>query len=311
MKLRIKRFLFFSLFVFILLNILAAVHAYRFTHFTKGEKHPIRVNKLSFNDKLKLIFTGIDNPRPVNKTTPSRPFEKVRLQSNVKLECWMINADTPKGTVILFHGYTGEKSGMLDKADEFLKMGYNTMLVDFMGAGGSEGNEVTLGYKEAREVKDVFYYVLQHQKGNVYLLGTSMGAAAILGAISTYHIQPKAIIIECPFATMYQAVKARFRLLHMPAFPMAEMLMFWGGIENDFWAWGHNPKDYAKSVECPVLYLYGGKDDRVGIEETKQVYETLHCAKAIKCYPLAGHEDYLLKYKKEWSQDVAGFLSVN
>ncbi len=49
---------------------------------------------------------------------------------------------------------------MLDKAEEFEKMNYKVLLVDFMGSGGSEGNQTTVGFKEADEVKTVFEYIL-------------------------------------------------------------------------------------------------------------------------------------------------------
>ena len=58
---------------------------------------------------------------------------------------------------------------MLDKTEEFLKMGYSTLLVDFMGAGGSEGNQTSIGFHEAEEVKTVFDH-LSESGGKEYLL---------------------------------------------------------------------------------------------------------------------------------------------
>src|SRR5271165_3552750 len=97
---------------------------------------------------------------------------------------------------------------------------YNSLLVDFMGSGGSERNQTTIGYKEAQEVRDCYNYIQQSWEQNIYLYGASMGAVAIMKSIKDYKIQPKAIIIECPFATMYQAVCARFRMLHVTAIPL-------------------------------------------------------------------------------------------
>jgi len=131
--------------VFILINGIAYMHAYKFTHFADPsvEKTP---KHLSFGQKIKTLFTGINNPRPANKQLPSRPFESIKVKSNVVLDCWMMKRDSAKGTMILFHGYSGEKSSMLDKAEVFLELGYNAMLVDFMGSGGSEGNTTTIGF---------------------------------------------------------------------------------------------------------------------------------------------------------------------
>ena len=176
------------------------------------------------------------------------------------MECWLLTADSSKGTVIIFHGFGGQKSSMLDKAEIFLKMRYSTLLVDFMGSGGSEGSQTTIGFYEALEVKDAFEYIKSKGEKNIILFGTSMGAVAIMKAEKDHKLSPSAIIIECPFGTMLQTVEARFKAMKVPAFPMASLLVFWGGYENDFNAFNHNPVDYAKQIYCPTLLLYGEKD---------------------------------------------------
>jgi pimeloyl-ACP methyl ester carboxylesterase len=205
-------------------------------------------------------------------------------------------------------GYGGDKSQMLTDADELLKMGYNTLLVDFMGSGGSEGNETTIGVKEAEEVKSCYDYLAQRGEKKILLFGTSMGAAAILKAINDYHLNPAAVILECPFGTMYQTTCARFRLMHVPAFPMAGMLMFWGGTQNGFWAFSHNPVEFAKSVKCPALLLWGEQDDKVSRAETDEIFANLQGRKVLGTYPHSGHENYLKKDKEKWVKDVGGFL---
>jgi len=252
----LKRLGWITLTVFVLLNIVACFHAYKFTHFSNDQGTKTKANDLAFGQKVKALIFGINNPRPVNQSIPSREFETISIQSNKKIECWLIKADSARGTVILFHGYGGEKSSMLDKADEFLNLGYNTLLVDFMGAGGSEGNQTTIGFKEAEEVKSCYDYLLSTGEKNIYLFGTSLAAAAILKSIHDYSIDPAGIMIECPFGSLYQATSGRFRALNVPSFPLAGLLVFWGGVQNGFWGFSFKPVEYAKSVKCPVLLLY-------------------------------------------------------
>src|SRR5215211_3078687 len=137
----LKRIFWTIAIIFVLMNVVAYFHAYKFTHFTYSDAKKTRdPHKLSAMNKIKTLFFGIDNPRPVNKRNPAQKFETIKLQSNKKIECWSIKTDSAKGTVILFHGYGGQKSSLLDKSDEFIKQGFSTLLVDFMGNGGSEGN---------------------------------------------------------------------------------------------------------------------------------------------------------------------------
>lgn len=298
------------------MNAVAYFHAYKFTHFSEAVVEKTKSpEKLSSLDKIKTLLTGVNNPRPINKTVTGKTVEVVTLQSNKRIECWYMKSydirDSAKGTVAIFHGYSGEKSSMMDKAEEFLKLGYNTILVDFMGSGGSEGNQTTLGYKEAEQVKTVYDYLKTKGEQNIYLFGTSMGAVAILKSINDYDLAPKSIIIECPFGSMYQTTCARFRIMNAPIFPMAGLLVFWGGVQNGFWAFGHNPSEYAKAVHCPTLLLYGAKDKNVSRSETDAIFENLSGKKLLKIYPDAGHENYLLKYKNEWTQDITSFLKIN
>lgn len=167
--------------LFVVLNIVAFIHAYKFTHFTRQSvertKDPAALSSFT---KVKLLFTGIDNPRPVNKTRPTQSFSSVSVNSAVKLACWSVTVPHAKGTVLLFHGYAGEKSSLITRSDEFIKLGYNTFLVDFMGAGDSEGDRTSVGFHEAEQVKACYDHIQETGEKKILLFGTSMGAAAVL-----------------------------------------------------------------------------------------------------------------------------------
>jgi uncharacterized protein len=296
---------------FVMMNAVAIFHSYKFTHFVDSNLEKTKDPKrLSTGQKLKTLIFGVSNPRPENRSLPTREYETIKLKSNREIECWSIKTENAKGTVILFHGFGGDKSSMLDKSEIFHGLGYNTLLVDFMGSGGSEGNQTTIGYLEAEQVKTSFDYLTEKGEQNLYIFGTSMGSVATMKAISDFGIKPKGIIIECPFGTMYETVCARFKTMKAPTFPMASLLVFWGGIQNSFWAFGHNPSEYAKKISCPTLLLYGAKDEKVSRDEIDHIYNNLVGKKKLKIYQEAGHENYLTKYKNEWTQDVQCFLTT-
>jgi alpha-beta hydrolase superfamily lysophospholipase len=292
------------------MNILAFFHAYTFTHFSTPNKiKTASPDKLNLLTKVKTIFLGISNPRPENTIYPTQKYQTITLQSNKKIEIWTINTPHPKGTVILFHGYGASKSNLLEKSNILLSHDYNTVLVDFMGSGGSEGNQTTIGYKEADEVKTVFEYIKTRGDKNIYLFGTSMGAVAILKAIHDYNLRPSGIILECPFGSLYQTAVARFKTMHAPYLPMAGLLVFWGGIQNNFWAFAHQPTEYARNVTVPALLLYGEQDKNVSRSEIDNIYANLAGDKYLQTFELAGHQDYLVKYKIQWTNSVNLFLA--
>ncbi|HOA39090.1 MAG TPA: alpha/beta fold hydrolase [Flavihumibacter sp.] len=311
----LRKITFLVLTVFLLLNGVAYIHAYKFTHFAApGTSKTANPQELSFVEKLKVLALGVSNPRPENKILPRSPFETIVLQSNVTIEGWYLkhrDSSVPaKGVVLICHGYGGEKSSMLDKAAIFDSLQYDCLLIDFMGSGGSAGNTTTIGFKEAEEVKTAYEYLVQRDGLPVYLFGTSMGAAAILKAANDYQLHPAGIMIECPFGSMYETVSARFKNMHAPIFPMARLLVFWGGVQNGFWAFGHNPADYAKAITVPTLLLWGERDKNVSYAETQAIFSHLAGPKQLKTYPLAGHENYLIKYRSAWSSDISQFLQM-
>ena len=206
----IKGFLWSALILFVLMNVIAYLHAYKFTHFDKTASKTKHAKNLSFGQKLQTLVLGVNNPRPENKRIPAIKFETIKLNSNKVIECWSIKADSAKGSVVLFHGYGGEKSSMLDKAAIFLSLCYNTLLVDFMGSGGSEGNQTTIGFYEAEEVKTAFEFLRTGGEKNIVLFGTSMGAVAIMKAQADYQLQVNSIIIECPFGTCWKPFRRVF-----------------------------------------------------------------------------------------------------
>jgi uncharacterized protein len=296
--------------VFVLANAIAFFHAYKFTHFAPPNAiKTLEPQQQNLGQKLSSLFLGVNLPRPINTKLPSSKYEVVTLNSNKKIECWHIKANSSKGTILLFHGYGGQKSGMLDKAKVFEELGYSTFLVDFMGSGNSEGNQTTIGYFEAEQVKTCFDYLEKLGEKNTFLFGTSMGAVAILKAVSESGIQPKGIILECPFGSMYKTVCARFKSMNIPTFPMASLLVFWGGMQNSFWAFSHNPSTYAKQVNCPTLLIYGQQDIKVSREEIDEIYANINGKKQLLLFRNAGHENYLNAYKKEWINGLNNFLS--
>lgn len=297
--------------LFLLMNLMAFFQAKSFTHFSTAHTKPVKNKNLTFGEKAKMAIFGIDIPRPKNTKTPTQPYQTVTIESTVPLEGWYIAADSAIGTIIIFHGYRSHKSSMLGHSDEFLQMGYNTLLVDFMGSGGSGGNSTTIGYEEGEQVKDCFEFIKNKGEENIVLSGISMGAASITRAMYEFDISPNKIILECPFGTFYEAVEGRFRSLGMPSMPLAPLLIFWGGVQNGYWAFDHNPAEYAKSIDTPTLLLWGELDDRVTRAETEAIFNNLNGEKKMIFYPNSGHESYLNDHKEDWISDVKSFLEVD
>ena len=297
--------------LFLLLNIIVAFHAYKFTHFyNTGE---LGLNKLKKNKpSIKELLLGFNAEKQKN-AAPDSGYQTVILKTKdgIRLEGWYIPVDSAKGTVCLFHGHGGTKTGINAPAEAFRKMGYNTFQLDFRAHGSSGGNTCTIGYEESEDVKLAYDFVKNQGEKNIVLWGVSLGASTITKAIADYQsIQPNKVILEMPFGTIEDAVKGRMRMMGLPAQPISSLLTFWGGIEHGFWAFNMQPVEYAKQINCPVLLQWGKKDTRVSKQEEDELFANLASDnKKFVVYEDCGHENICKKENAKWLAEVNSFLA--
>ncbi len=312
MKRVLKALLRLVIVLFVLLNIVVAFHAYKFTHFyNNGEISVKNAAEKTAWDKTKEILFGINAQKKQNDVTTDSTFKTVYLKTkdSLKLEAWYIPVDSAAGTVLLFHGHGGNKSGVIKEAESFNKMGYNTLLVDFRAHGNSEGNTCTIGFDESEDVKLAYDYISSKGEKNIVLWGISMGASTITKAVKDYQLNPKKVILEMPFGTIKDAVIGRVKMMGLPPQPIATLLTFWGGTEHGFWAFGMKPQEFASEIKCPVLLQWGKNDPRVSRAEEETLFNNLPNAnKKFVIYETAAHESLCKKENEKWKNEIAAFL---
>jgi pimeloyl-ACP methyl ester carboxylesterase len=211
--------------------------------------------------------------------------------------------------VVLFHGYAASKSALLSAALAFRDLGYATLLVDFYGSGGSSGSGTTIGVREADDVAAAAAYVQRTWPDRrIVLYGISMGGAAVLRAIAANGVKPDAVIIEATFDRLLNAGKNRFNSMGLPGSPFAELLLFWGSVQQGFNFFSHNAIAYARSVNCPVLVLHGEKDERTTVEQARGVAFAMGAKARFIAYADVPHIPIVDARGGDWKRDVQSFL---
>ena len=299
--------------LFVLVNMITAFHAYKFTHFYDASEVQVkrREDKSSLEITKEILF-GINAIK--RRVTPvadsSLQTVYFTTKDEIKIEAWHLQPPVAtKGTVIMFHGHGGTKSSIIHEAQAFNKMGYNTLLVDFRAHGNSGGNTCTIGYNETEEVKLAYDYIKQKGENNIILWGISMGAATIIKAMNDYPLQPAKIIAEMPFGSIEEAAAGRIKLMGLPAQPLATLITFWGGAEHGFWAFNMKPAEFAKKINRPVLLQWGRHDPRVTEKETYDIFNNLPGPKTLAVYEQSGHESLYKRENTKWLNEVQNFLS--
>lgn len=298
--------------LFVLINVIVAFHAYKFTHFyNKGEVTIKKNEEKTGWDKTKEILFGINAIKQQNINAADSIYQTITLttKDSIKLEGWYIPADSAKGTICMYHGHGSKKSATNDEAKAFHKLGYNTFQIDFRAHGNSGGNTCTIGYDESEDVKLAYDYIKAKGEKNIVLWGISMGASTITKAVKDYQIEPQKIILEMPFGTIKDAVRGRLKIMGLPAEPISTLLTFWGGTEHGFWAFGMKPQEFATSIKCPVLLQWGRNDPRVSKSEEDILFNNISTTnKKFVIYETAGHESLCKKEPIKWEAETAAFL---
>jgi alpha-beta hydrolase superfamily lysophospholipase len=297
------------------INGIAWMHAHKMTHYVDVGQRTGKPESLFWINKLQILLTGVEVPRPVNRQTPqdyglAYETHRIAVANQTELEAWFMPHSQSRGVAIAFPGYAASKAGILAPAKILHELGYDVLLVDFRGAGGSTGSDTTLGVREAEDVVHAVAYAKQHWAGrSILLYGASMGAVAVMRAIAVEGITPTAVILESPFDSLLNTVRHRFAAMGVPSFPAAELLVFWGGVQQGIDGFAHNPAEYAKAIRCPVLLMQGEADKRVTVPDAAAIFANLPGQKAFVVFPQAiGHGSLAQDDASQWRQQAQQFL---
>jgi alpha-beta hydrolase superfamily lysophospholipase len=295
------------------LNFTAYRQARAFTHFARTGRRT-RPQLLSFGEKAGALLTGVVVPRPENRETPrdvGLAYERHVFPGGrgVPLEGWLIPRAEARGTVVLFHGHAASKDSQLREARVFHEMGFDALLVDFYGSGGSGGDETTIGFYEALDVTEAYKYARGlPQGGPIFLYGASMGAAAVLKAVADDKLRPAGLVLECPFDSLITTVRHRFTGRGLPSFPLADLLVFWGGAQEGFNGFHFRPAESASSIDRPTLLMNGDDDPWVRPAEARAIAGALKGPTTLKFFAGVGHDSCLRHKPDEWKEAVREFL---
>jgi uncharacterized protein len=304
--------------LFVVANAVAFYHAWRLTHYVRAGECTRAPQHLSAIEKCLVLATGVEIPKSANDAPPTGGRAVyLTARDGVRLEAWVLPAETNQAVVVMFHGHAASKSSMRSEAALFRELGLQAVMVDFRGSGGSEGTATTLGWDEAEDVVAAVTWTRQQWPGAKLLLyGQSMGSAAVLRAIAKENLQqPDGLILETPFDSLLQTVSHRYEAMKLPAFPFAEMLVFWGGVQHGFNAFEMNPAEYAHAVRCPSLVMGGEQDAWVRPADLQRVAKAMRGPTECHIFPGIGHGGFLRQagpaYRqltREWLKETFGDL---
>ena len=204
--------------------------------------------------------------------------EHLTSADGTRLAGWYVpagNGSGPEGpTVVLAHGWGGNKSNLLDRA-AVLHDAYNLVLFDFRNHGQSQAALTTQGVREADDVRAMIDWLVSRKAPDrIAVLGESMGGASVLNEAAGDD-RVDALVIESTHATLANAAQAR---LDQKGYPLS-MPGSWAILLGTLVRTGEDVtaadpiQAIARLDERPVLLIYGAHDASIGPSDAQDMYD--------------------------------------
>lgn len=224
-----------------------------------------------------------------------------------------LEAENAVGTAILMHGYRGSSADDCALLFRFYhELGYHVLSPDQRGHGASEGQCITFGVNERRDVK-TWLDAVNARNGvtfPVVLHGISMGAATVLMAAAlplTDNVI--GIVADCGFTSPYEefryVLKSRFRLPERPILPPAIRMV---RIRARFDPYVSALAAMQGNARIPVLFIHGEADTFVPPDMTLQNYAACAAEKELLLIPNAAHGQAVLLETERCFAAIRAFL---
>ena len=189
-------------------------------------------------------------------------------RGEVTLRGWLVNPAYAREKLLIYYG--GNAEDVFLNIDEFKGIQVATLFVAYRGYGPSGGRpgEAEL-FADALVVFDDMR--ARYTPDRVFLVGRSLGSGVACYVASRREAQ--GAVLVTPFDSIENVAKSLY-----PWFPVSFFL------RHRFAS-----LDYIGDVRCPLLVLYGGKDQVIGPARTRNLIEHIQGEKEVVYLDAADH----------------------
>lgn len=289
------------------------------------------VTAITFFISYKIVDILLHHPRDNNinyeLNIERTPYQEVEFKSqgnnNTIRGSFFPAKESPSiennKTIIVVHGYTSNRlvKGRTPKlVEHFVPKGYNILAFDLSSQGKSDGEMITLGLNEKKDLLGAIDYL--KSKGpvgdNIGVIGFSMGAVTSLLAASESE-SIKAVVADSPFRNGKLFLKEGLPFFSgLPAVPFGYTSTLMANLIFDIDLNSVSPMDAVKYIKTkPVMLIHGTGDQQISHKNTEIIYESLkNNPNSEVWYPQnTEHIDAINHYPSEYFQRLDKFFEDN
>ena len=218
------------------------------------------------------------NPVEGNPADLGLDYEDIEFPSSddeLIMHGWYLPCPDSEQVIIMLHGADGNRASpsvdMLGIAAELVANGYSILMFDMRGHGESEGDRLSAGYHERKDLLGALDYVQEVGFKHIGVLGFSMGAAtALLTAAENTDID--CVVADSSFADMTGIIEREFtERTGFPGFllpPVIFMVNIMYGVDFNAVKPVESVPDIAPR---PVLFIHGEEDTFTPLEHAHRL----------------------------------------
>ncbi len=262
---------------------------------------------------LYQTYLSLHPPRIPNDRTPADlglKYDDITLttEDNLKLSAWYIpSKNKTSKSIILAHGHPFNKANILDFAP-FLHQKYNLLFFDFRAMGDSEGNFISGGYHEQKDLKAAINYLKKEKNiSNIGALGVSMGAAVII-LEAAHNKEIKAIVADSSYKDLHTIAQDLYKPFSIFKYPFIFFSELFAKIIYSIDIKETSPVTKVKNVKAPMFIVHGEIDYQISVESSKAIYENANQPKELWIAKDTNHVQTHFKYKQEYEKKVLEFF---
>jgi uncharacterized protein len=213
--------------------------------------------------------------RPVERTPADVGLDSREVvvpgDDGLSLGAWWVGRARSPRAAVLVHGWGGDRSDLpvVETALLYERAGFNVLMLDLRAHGGSEGDRITVGYREVSDVRGALSWLKERgfDPDAVVLHGWSMGGAAVVQAAPSTGVA--AVVEEAAYADLVPLLRQRVpEASGLPAFFNPAILLM-GRLLLGIDPWAVRPVEQAGQLYregVPFMIIHSRDDEMVPFE---------------------------------------------
>ncbi|MCD5323225.1 MULTISPECIES: alpha/beta hydrolase [Pontibacillus] len=250
----------------------------------------------------------------VREWTEKQSFQPLEIKTDdgLSLKAVYLENEKPNGkTVILAHGYKGNKEQMPGITKFYYEEGYNVLKPDARGHGDSEGDYIGYGWDDRFDYKQ-WINLLIEEKGadSIILHGFSMGAATVLmTAGEELPSEVKGVIADSSYTAVNEELAHQMKnLYHIPSFPILQVTSLVTNIRAGYTFEEASVVNQVKKSKVPLFFIHGGDDELVPTEMANKLYKAAKGKKELWIVPGATHTEGYSVAEETYQEKITNFI---